>query len=79
MANDDDVISIPEAVEALKRSGYLLEDRVDSQLGASDYLTAPSSPYPDPSTSKSRELDIRASRLAISHDRPMCFLIRLCA
>lgn len=47
-----------EAEEALRRSGYLLEDRIDTLLRSKAYGTAPNSTFPDPKTGESRELDI---------------------
>jgi hypothetical protein len=47
--------------EALKRSGYLLESRVERALRARSLEVVANVPYPDPYTGKSRELDLRAS------------------
>ena len=69
MATNDEVISLEEAVEALRRSGYLLEDRIDSLLRSQKYFTVPNAAYPDPNTGKSRELDIRAHSIAFRTDR----------
>lgn len=54
------IISLAEAEEALGRSGYLLEGRIDTVLRSKDYGTTPNSTFPDPKTGESRELDILA-------------------
>jgi hypothetical protein len=59
-ANDNQSISIEDAKETLGRSGYLLEDRIDTVLRSKLYNTAPNSTYPDPKTEESRELDVLA-------------------
>jgi|SRR5579864_1796889 len=62
MDQSPDKISEAEARDALIRSGYLLENRLDSVLSEHEYYVEANSPYPDPSTGKSRELDIHALR-----------------
>jgi hypothetical protein len=57
---DVSIISVEEAVGALRRSGYLLEDRIDAFLRSKNYLTTANAAYPDPTTGKSRETDINA-------------------
>src|SRR5690242_9469016 len=46
--------------DALLRSGYLLEMRVQALLQARGWSADTSVVYPDPITGKSRELDVRA-------------------
>ena len=53
-------ITLAEAKEALKRSGYLLESRVEKALSDEGYYVEANSAYPDPETGKSRELDVYA-------------------
>jgi galactitol-specific phosphotransferase system IIB component len=53
-------ISREEAKDALVRSGYLLESRVESVLRDAGYYVEANASYQDPSTSKSRETDIYA-------------------
>lgn len=53
-------ITISEAQDALLRSGYLLETRVESILQDEGYLAEANSAYSDPETQKSRELDVHA-------------------
>ena len=55
-----DRIARQEMVDALRRSGYLLEQRVRSILGERGYYVQTNSAYPDPETGKSREYDISA-------------------
>ncbi len=53
-------ITIPEAKDALLRSGYILEHRVENLLRSSGWDVQANVPYKDPDTQKSRELDIYA-------------------
>lgn len=50
-----------EALDALLRSGYLLESRVESLLRADKFYVEANSLVPDDSTGKMRELDVWAS------------------
>jgi hypothetical protein len=54
------VITIPQAKEALLRSGYLLESRIESFLREKKYFVEANSMYTDPQTQKSREIDLTA-------------------
>jgi hypothetical protein len=54
------VPTLEEAKEALLRSGYLLESRLDSVLRRYGYYVEANTAYADPETSKSRELDLFA-------------------
>jgi hypothetical protein len=54
-------ISVPEMGEALGRSGYLLESRIERVLRSARFDVEPSWTYPDPETRKARELDLVAS------------------
>lgn len=49
-----------EIKEAILRSGYLLEQRVESFLEKEGYYVSANTAYPDPITGKSREIDIEA-------------------
>lgn len=53
-------ISDTEITDALRRSGYLLEARVEKVLEQYGYYVEANSAYPDPTTQKSRELDLHA-------------------
>jgi hypothetical protein len=53
-------ITFDEAREAMLRSGYLLESRVESVLISEGYYVEANASYQDPVTSKSREFDIFA-------------------
>ena len=55
-------ISLEETKDALLRSGYLLEHRLETLLRQKDYYVETNEAYPDPETAKSRELDIYAIR-----------------
>ncbi len=57
-------ISHDQIRDALKRSGYLLEYRIEQVLGRNGYAAFPNQAYPDPITGKSRELDISAIKAA---------------
>jgi len=53
-------ISPEEMIEALGRSGYLLEARVEEALVSEAFVVEANTFYPDPLTGKGRELDICA-------------------
>jgi hypothetical protein len=53
-------ISIKQTKEALLRSGYLLEHRLETILRTRGYYVEANEAYPDPDTGKSRELDVYA-------------------
>jgi hypothetical protein len=54
-------ISIAEAKDALLRSGYILEHRVENFLRSRKWYVQTNTPYNDPETHKSRELDVYAT------------------
>jgi hypothetical protein len=54
------VITLDEAKEALLRSGYLLESRIETIFRRKAYYVQSNSVYPDPRTGTSRELDVYA-------------------
>lgn len=63
MANRIDTdarITMDEAKAALQRSGYLIESRIAARLERDGYYVQANDAYADPSTSKSRELDLLA-------------------
>lgn len=62
MRNASDKMSKKQAKEALLRSGYLLESRLDTVLRDKGYYVDANTAYPDPYTGKSRELDLCAMR-----------------
>ncbi len=53
-------ITSAEIKEAISRSGYLLEQRVETVIGKHGYFVTANAAYPDPLTGKSREIDIDA-------------------
>ncbi len=55
-----DVVSLEEAKNALLRSGYLLESRLETELSKKGYYVNANMAYPDPETGKARELDLYA-------------------
>jgi len=54
------VITLQEAKQALVRSGYLVESRLEQKLLSAGYYVDANDAYPDPATGKSRELDLSA-------------------
>jgi hypothetical protein len=54
------MISRADAKKALLRSGYLLESRIEKHLSTEGYYVEANSVYTDPTTSKSREIDVFA-------------------
>jgi hypothetical protein len=64
-----DKITIPEIRAAIQKSGYPLEQRVESVLEDAGYFVTTNDAYPDPITGKSREIDIDAiTGFSISRD-----------
>jgi hypothetical protein len=55
-----EAITRPEARDALLRSGYLLESRLETLIQRDGYYVEANHSYPDPDTGKSRELDLYA-------------------
>jgi hypothetical protein len=53
-------VSAEQMKEAINRSGYLLEQRVEQTLGKRGYYVETNPVFPDSDTGKSREFDIRA-------------------
>jgi hypothetical protein len=54
------VITVEQAKEALLRSGYLLESRIEGVFRRRGYYVEANSVYPDPNTGTSREIDVFA-------------------
>jgi hypothetical protein len=64
--------------EALSRSGYLLESRLERILESHGYYVDANTAYPDPSTGKSRELDIFAmSAVRVTKEMDFVFPVLL--
>jgi hypothetical protein len=55
-------ISTDQIQDALLRSGYLLESRLETVLGESKFYVEANTAYLDPETSKTRELDLYATK-----------------
>lgn len=53
-------ISTQQMKDAIKRSGYLLEHRIEQILSEKEYYVETNTVFPDPETGKSREIDIEA-------------------
>lgn len=53
-------ITNPEIKQAISRSGYLIEQRVTRLLSESGYLVMPNRTYLDPTSGKTREIDMQA-------------------
>lgn len=51
-----------EAIQALLRSGYLIENRLETVLDDEGFYVEANTAYPDPITGKSRELDLYAMK-----------------
>lgn len=60
MPAPNQIISSGDATDALLRSGYLLESRVEALLRDAGYYVEANASYQDPVTAKSRELDLFA-------------------
>jgi hypothetical protein len=60
MTKPPEAITRQDAKEALLRSGYLLEYRLESFLRANAFYVEASAPVPDPITGVSREMDLYA-------------------
>src|SRR5690348_2889546 len=60
MPGPQPVINLAEAKDALIRSGYLLESRVEAVLRDFPYYVQANASYSDPETGKSREYDLYA-------------------
>jgi len=54
-------ITLKEMKESILRSGYLIEQRVETILRDRGYFVEANAAYPDPITGKSREIDIEAT------------------
>ena len=55
-------ITREDATKALLNSGYLLESRLEQVIVARGYYVDANDAYPDPTTGKSRELDLGDDR-----------------
>lgn len=53
-------ISKEQIADALRRSGYLIEYRIEEVLRREGYHVSANTTYPDPLTRKPRELDLSA-------------------
>ncbi len=73
-------ISALQMKDAIQRSGYLLEQRVERRLAGHGYLVQANPAYPDPDTGKSREIDINAMSAVHLYKKGMhcLFPILLC-
>jgi hypothetical protein len=69
-------ITKQEMEDALRRSGYLIEYRVEDVLRGAGYHVSANTSYPDPITQKARELDISAIRgVDIYKDKDWLFYV----
>lgn len=72
-------ISLKEIKESISRSGYLLEQRVETILQKNGYFVTANAAYPDPATGKSREIDIDGiSAFKLSREWEFIFPRLLC-
>ncbi|MGO8761007.1 MAG: hypothetical protein ACLP2P_05025 [Desulfobaccales bacterium] len=59
-SNEHKSISLIQMKEAIEKSGYLIEQRVEGVLEKEGYYVQTNPVFPDPETGKSREIDIDA-------------------
>ena len=73
------VISKEEMADALRRSGYLIEYRIEDMLRRHGYHVSANTTHPDPITRKPRELDLSAiiAERASSSDKDWIFALCL--
>lgn len=71
-------ISKKEISEAIKTSGYLLEQRVEPVLTGEGFFVQMNVAYADPETGKSRELDISAIKAISVYREEFIFPMLLC-
>ncbi len=71
-------ISLDEIKDALQRSGYLVESRIEALLRRRGYYVSPNVGYLDPITGKARELDIHALQAFRAGKRRTDFVWSLC-
>jgi hypothetical protein len=64
----DTNITYDEIIEALSKSGYLLENRLEKILIRKKFVLSPNDIYPDPFENKSREIDLSATKSYIYGD-----------
>src|SRR5262249_725484 len=60
MSDQDEKISMEDAENALRRSGSLLENRIETFIREQGYVVDANRAYPDPKDSTSREIDIHS-------------------
>jgi hypothetical protein len=72
-------ISKDEIADALRRSGYLIEYRIEDVLRGQGYHVSANTTYPDPITRKPRELDLSAiiAERASARDKDWVFALCL--
>ncbi|MBI4186796.1 MAG: hypothetical protein HY530_04740 [Chloroflexi bacterium] len=71
---DDMLISLREIRETIKRSGYLLEQRVEPIIGQGFGYVETNPIFKDPDTGKSREIDISALSASRLYNDDMSFI-----
>ncbi|MGB7291043.1 MAG: hypothetical protein WBD99_02580 [Thermodesulfobacteriota bacterium] len=73
------VITKAEIKDAVERSGYLLEQRVEPLFEEEGFYVETNVVYPDPATKKTREIDIEAIKgYKISRDYDFLFPVVIC-
>jgi hypothetical protein len=70
-------ISKDEIADALRRSGYLIEYRIEDVLRGQGYHVSANTTYPDPITRKPRELDLSAIIAERARDKDWVFALCL--
>jgi len=75
MKNPPQKIKLNEIKDALLRSGYLLENRLETFLIKQGYSVVANEAYPDPITEKTRELDLFADSIFAVGDEEDNYII----
>jgi len=75
-ANTDTEITTKDMLEAINRSGYLLESQISEWLIASGFFVVPNQVIKDSLTGKSREIDLLAERFLDGGDNKVAAVIK---
>ncbi len=67
-------ISTKEMEEAIKRSGYLIEQRIEKIILKEGFYVETNPVFPDPDTGKSREIDISAISAKRLYKKPLIYI-----
>jgi hypothetical protein len=67
--NDDRIVTNDEMIDAISRSGYLLESQISELLSGAGFFVEANQVIKDPSTGKSREIDLLAEYYSYQEGR----------